>query len=204
MSPASKTAWMNFWQPTWCRSSLVWMKSSYEMSSARQTSWNWRAMSSTYCLGSRPSSRARWGTLIGVLVVAHQEMDRAAFHAAEPGLHVGPDLLERGADVRPAVGIVDRRRDVIARLVVHHPLPRSPSRAIRAVMHTVRGPRIDRGDQSSDIPAARAVRSAAGPVSIYHKWRHQDASSSRHQSAYPAIPMRQEQGRRLGDRRGHR
>ena len=52
------------------------------------------------------------GHLDRVLVVAHQEVDVAAFHPAEASLHVGADLLERRADVRPAVGIVDRRRDV--------------------------------------------------------------------------------------------
>ena len=50
--------------------------------------------------------------LDGVLVVAHQEVDRGSFHPAKPGLDVGADLLERRADVRPAVGVVDRRRDV--------------------------------------------------------------------------------------------
>ena len=42
-----------------------------------------------------------------VLVVAHQEEDVEALHAAVAGLHVGAELLERGADVRPAVGVVD-------------------------------------------------------------------------------------------------
>ena len=42
------------------------------------------------------------------------------FHPAEPRLDVGADLLERRADVRPAVGIVDRRRDVKSRRVVCH------------------------------------------------------------------------------------
>src|SRR5262249_39432189 len=47
--------------------------------------------------------------LDGVLVVAHQEEDLVALHAAVAGLHVGAELLKRGADVRPNVGIVDRR-----------------------------------------------------------------------------------------------
>ena len=52
--------------------------------------------------------------LDGVLVVAHQEVDRVSLHPAEPSLDVGADLLERGADVGPAVGVVDRRGDIEA------------------------------------------------------------------------------------------
>ena len=55
---------MNFSQPTRWRFSLVWMKSSNEMSSAAHTSRNWRAMSSTYGFGSTPSSWARCETLM--------------------------------------------------------------------------------------------------------------------------------------------
>ena len=76
-------------------------------------------MSSTYSCGLTPSSGARLGHLDRVLVVAHQEMDVEAFHPPEAGLHVGPDLLERRADVRPAVGIVDRRRDEIPLVIWH-------------------------------------------------------------------------------------
>ena len=47
------------------------------------------------------------GDFVGVLVVAHEEEDIEAFHAAVAGLDVGADLLEGGADVRPAVGVVD-------------------------------------------------------------------------------------------------
>ena len=50
--------------------------------------------------------------LHGVLVVAHQEVDLETLHAPVARLHVGADLLEGGADVRQAVGIVDRRGDV--------------------------------------------------------------------------------------------
>ena len=63
-------------------------------------------------LGVDPQLAGAQGHLVGVLVVAHQEVDRGTFHPAEPGLDIGADLLERRADVRPAVGIVDRRRDV--------------------------------------------------------------------------------------------
>src|SRR5262249_46092287 len=48
------------------------------------------------------------GDLDRVLVVAHQEVDVVTLHAAVAGLHVGAELLEGGADVRPAVGVVDR------------------------------------------------------------------------------------------------
>ena len=47
--------------------------------------------------------------LDGVFIVAHQEMYFKALHAAVAGLHVGADFLEGGADVRPAIGIVDRQ-----------------------------------------------------------------------------------------------
>ena len=70
---------------------------------------------STYCLGSRPSSRARWGTLIVFSSLPIKKWTESPFHAAESSLDVGADLLERRADVRPAIGIVDRRRDVKTR-----------------------------------------------------------------------------------------
>src|SRR5262249_26248314 len=46
-----------------------------------------------------------------VFVVPHQKMDGNAFHAAESRLNISADLLERGADVWAAVGIIDRRGD---------------------------------------------------------------------------------------------
>lgn len=61
--------------------------------------------------------------LVGVLVIAHQEMDGGAFHAPEPSLNVRPDLLERGPDMRATVGVIDRRRDVKPCRLVHHPDP---------------------------------------------------------------------------------
>src|SRR5262249_30447749 len=48
--------------------------------------------------------------LDGVLVIAHQEADVVPLHAAIASLHIGAELLERGADVRPAIGIVDGGR----------------------------------------------------------------------------------------------
>src|SRR5579885_2516757 len=57
--------------------------------------------------------------LDGVLVVAHEEVDAVALHAAVAGLHVGAELLEGGADVRPAVGVVDGGGQVEARVVGH-------------------------------------------------------------------------------------
>src|SRR5205823_5742198 len=45
--------------------------------------------------------------LDGVLVVAHQEPHVVPLLAAVAGLDVGADFLERGADVRPAVRVID-------------------------------------------------------------------------------------------------
>ena len=75
------------------------------------------------------------GHLDRVLVVAHQEMDGGPFHPAEPGLDVGADLLERRADVRAAVGIVDRRGQIVASLCVAScpsSIPGSPARPPRS------------------------------------------------------------------------
>ncbi len=77
-------------------------------------------------LGLEPHLAGALRHLDGVFVVAHQEMDGVAFHAAESGLHVGADLLESGPDMRPAVGIVDRRRDVDSAIGCPSSLPRSP------------------------------------------------------------------------------
>src|SRR5208337_4780959 len=63
------------------------------------------------------------GHLVGVLIVPHQEVNRGALHAAKPGLDVSPDLLERRADMRPAVGVIDRRRDVKPRRICHRAVP---------------------------------------------------------------------------------
>ena len=63
-------------------------------------------------LGRDPEFLGALRDLDRVLVVAHLEVDGVPFHPAEPRLDVGPDLLEGRADVRPAVGVVDRRRDV--------------------------------------------------------------------------------------------
>ena len=93
-----------------------------------------------------------------VLVVAHQEMDRGAFHPAEPGLHIGPDLLEGRADVRAAVGVVDRRRDVIAGFCVCHPHPRSRVAGRAALVRPREG--ADRvPGRYSVAPGPSAVRS---------------------------------------------
>src|SRR5262249_49838062 len=63
------------------------------------------------------SSTARH--LDGVLVVAHEEEDLVSFHAPVAGLDVGAELLECGADVRPAVGIVDGGGQEITRSFGH-------------------------------------------------------------------------------------
>src|SRR5262249_20452622 len=54
-----------------------------------------------------------------VLVVAHQEVDVKTLHAAVAGLDVGAELLEGGADVRPAVGVVDGGGQVETRRFGH-------------------------------------------------------------------------------------
>ncbi len=115
----------------------------------RQTSWNWRGhvVDVVFRLDSQLASLL--GHLDGVLVVAHQEVDRVAFHAAKPSLHVGPDFFEGRADMRAAVGIVDRRRNEISRWAVRHPGPRlagyraillsgKPFRSLRAQNRTTR------------------------------------------------------------------
>ena len=124
-----------------------------------------------------PARRRAAATLIGVLVVAHQEVDGVALHPAEPGLHVGADLLERRADVRPAVGIVDRRGDDSSALCVRHPHPRSPAR---------RSGRLIRPSQSATRPASifrrsrtAAVRSPPATGPIYHKRRTPDEGTGR-------------------------
>ena len=73
---------------------------------------------------ARPPVLARAGDFDGVLVVAHQEVDRVPLHSAKSSLHVGSDLLERRADVRTAVGIVDRRGESI--IAIGRPSFRSP------------------------------------------------------------------------------
>ena len=67
------------------------------------------------------------GHLDGVFIIAHQELNCVAFHAAKSSLHICADLLERRSDVRTAIGIVDCRGDKESRLIVHYPLPRSRS-----------------------------------------------------------------------------
>lgn len=57
--------------------------------------------------------------LDGVLVRPHQEKDVITLHAPVACLHVGADLLEGGADVRPAVGVVDGGGQVKACRVGH-------------------------------------------------------------------------------------
>ena len=99
-------------------------------------------------------------------------MDRVALHPAEPGLDVGADLLERRADVRAAVGIVDRRREIIACLcVVHHPDPRSPARrsgrATEPCSRAMPSPRPPIINQTRPAGGRFARPVGAGP--IYHK-----------------------------------
>src|SRR5260370_4229310 len=57
----------------------------------------------------RPLAKLRGALrhLDGVLVVAHQEKDLVPLHAAVAGLDVGAEFLEGGADVGPAIGVVD-------------------------------------------------------------------------------------------------
>ena len=54
-----------------------------------------------------------------VLVIAHQEEDVEPLHPPKPRLHVRPDLLKRRPDMRPAVRIINRRRDVKPPLLAH-------------------------------------------------------------------------------------
>src|SRR5262249_51281943 len=44
----------------------------------------------------------------GVFVVAHEQKNIVPVHAAIAGLDVGAELFKRGADMWPAIGIVDR------------------------------------------------------------------------------------------------
>jgi len=57
---------------------------------------------------------AQLGGLLDTLTVFSslpiREVDVVPLHAAGSGLHVGAELLEGSADVRPAVGVVDGRR----------------------------------------------------------------------------------------------
>src|SRR5262249_24202048 len=59
-------------------------------------------------LGIAAQLRGFLSNLDCVLVVADQEMDLEALHAAIASLHVGADLFERRADMWPAVRIIDR------------------------------------------------------------------------------------------------
>src|SRR5262249_46200407 len=119
--------------------------------------------------------------LDGVLVVAHQEEDVITLHAAVARLHVGAQLLERGADVRPAVGGVDGRCDEITCRVWHcesaPPLFLSYKEA--AQRSRVRGPKPsihDRPERLQYIPdslprreSMRAVMSIIPPEIL--EWR---------------------------------
>src|SRR5262249_40252880 len=57
--------------------------------------------------------------LDGILIIAHQEMNRSTLHPEESGLYVGTDLLECRADVRATVGVIDRRGEIITRFAIH-------------------------------------------------------------------------------------
>ena len=102
-----------------------------------------------------------------VLVVAHQEVDGEPFHPAEPRLDVGPDLLERRADVRPAVGVVDRRREVepvrvaLLSLIVGSPLPLAPGPPSPRPSHTIGCDTGRRGTFASE-PIVAKIGSATG------------------------------------------
>src|SRR5579883_3312402 len=59
------------------------------------------------------------GDLDGVLVVAHEEEHVVALHAAIARLYVRAELFEGGADMRPAVGVIDGCGQKIARWFGH-------------------------------------------------------------------------------------
>ena len=125
-----------------------------------------------------------------VFVVAHQEVDAIALHPAESSLHVGPDLLERGADVRAAVGIVDRRRDEEWRVVVHRPNPRlpvSPEASQSLLGRHARRPR--RAMTSGQAGTVRgSLRTRPGP--IYHTPRARDEATTEAGALRACTPAR--------------
>src|SRR5262249_42089690 len=59
------------------------------------------------------------GNLDRVFVVPHEKEDAVPFHAAIACLYIGADFLERGADVRTAIGIINRRGQEVARRFSH-------------------------------------------------------------------------------------
>ena len=109
--------------------------------------------------------------LVGVFIVAHQEMDLATFHPAEPGLNVGPDLLERRADVRAAVGIVNRGRDVKLIRFGHRVVPvldpGSPTLPRAVVL-----PACPEGGRDTDTDEPEAVRFASLQESSVYQTRN--------------------------------
>ncbi len=118
------------------------------------------------------------GHFDGVLVVAHQEMNGVALHPSKSSLHVGSDLLERSADVRATVGVVDRRGDQIARLVVHHPDPRcSPCSGGRDGTLFAPGASDRRSVIINRHPRPTSVHRSHGTCLIYHKRSVQEGGS---------------------------
>ena len=114
---------MNFRQPTWWRASLVWMKSSY--GDLERLPDFPELAGHVVDVGLRLDAQflARCETLIVFSSLPIRKWTAAPFHPAKPSLNIGADLLERRADMRPAVGIINRRRNVKSRRVSHRVVP---------------------------------------------------------------------------------
>ena len=112
MSPLSKSCCRSWRTTRLWRSSVVRMKSSFEISEARQHRLELRADPVGKLLRGNAPGLRRLLDLLAMLVRARQEIDRVAHQPAVPGDHVRQDLLIGVADVRRAVNVVDRRRDV--------------------------------------------------------------------------------------------
>jgi len=95
-----------------------------------------------------------FGDFDRVFIVAHQEMDVVAFHAAIAGLYVGAELFKGGADVRPAIGIVDGGGDV--ELFGHHTFLR-----LAPVRRTGRAASRLRDECAARDPARPVLRTGA-------------------------------------------
>ena len=67
--------------------------------------------------------RGALGHLDRIFIIAHEEKDFVAFHAAIAGLYIGANFFKSSADVRPAIGIVDRGGQKKAWCIGHHIRP---------------------------------------------------------------------------------
>ena len=101
------------WTPRRWSASVVRMKRSKEMSSFSCSRWNTSELRRASSAVGMPSRRGRLGHLQPVLVGAGQEAHVEPVEPLEPRDRVGGDVFVGVPDVRGAVGIGDRCRDVV-------------------------------------------------------------------------------------------